>query len=482
MGDARVIVKNTMVLLSAKAVNSIMGFFYMMYTARYLGVEGFGVLSFGLAFTGIFAIVSDIGLNTLFTREAARDKSLTKKYLGNIAGIKIILVIIMVGIIALVANMMSYPPQTIRVIYLLTLFIIFSAFTGLFNSVFQVYEQMEYQSIGEVLNSVIMLAGILYAIKNGFDTLGFAKIYVIASFIVLLYSITICIWKFVLPKIEIDLNVWKLVFKEALPFGLTASFGIIYTYADSVILYSLQGDTVVGWYNAAYRLIQYLIFVPIVINIAVFPAMSRFYVSSESSLKLIYEKYSKLMIVIAIPMGLGTTVLAGDIIHLIYRNDYDQSIIALQLLIWTSVLTFAGAAFVRLLESTNKQRVITKLSAICMVVNIALNLMLIPVYSYIGASIAILVTQFILFVGVLILSYKFGYGIEVEKVKKELSKVLIASIAMVAFILIFINQNVLFLIASSAVIYLIVYYVLGGFDDDDINLLKQIINFKPDKQ
>ena len=54
-----------------------------MYTARYLGAEGFGILSFALAFTGIFGVFTNLGLSTLTVREVARDKSLASKYLGN---------------------------------------------------------------------------------------------------------------------------------------------------------------------------------------------------------------------------------------------------------------------------------------------------------------------------------------------------------------------------------------------------------------
>ena len=85
MNTVQRIAKNTGVLLVSQIASYIIGFFFIMYTARYLGAEGFGILSFALAFTAIFAVFSDLGYNTLLIREVARDKSLTGKYLGNIA-------------------------------------------------------------------------------------------------------------------------------------------------------------------------------------------------------------------------------------------------------------------------------------------------------------------------------------------------------------------------------------------------------------
>ena len=151
MNTVQRIAKNTGVLLISQIASYILSFFFIMYTARYLGAEGFGILSFALAFTGIFGVFSDLGLSTLTVREVARDKSLAGKYLGNIAVMKLILVVVTFGLIAFFINLLGYPEQTIKVVYLVALSVIFGAFSGMFNSVFQAFEQMEYQSLGRIL-------------------------------------------------------------------------------------------------------------------------------------------------------------------------------------------------------------------------------------------------------------------------------------------------------------------------------------------
>jgi len=91
MNTVQRIAKNTGVLLVSQIASYILGFFFVMYTARYLGAAGFGILSFALAFTGIFGVFADLGLSTLTIGEVARDKSLASDYLGNIAVMKVIL-------------------------------------------------------------------------------------------------------------------------------------------------------------------------------------------------------------------------------------------------------------------------------------------------------------------------------------------------------------------------------------------------------
>ena len=76
MDTTKRIAKNTAVLFFAQIISYIIAFIYTMYTARYLGSAGFGILNFAVSFTGIFAILCDLGLQTLTVREVSRDKSL----------------------------------------------------------------------------------------------------------------------------------------------------------------------------------------------------------------------------------------------------------------------------------------------------------------------------------------------------------------------------------------------------------------------
>lgn len=484
MNTVQRIARNTTVLLVAQVASYLLGFFYMMYTARYLGPGSFGVLSFALAFTGIFAVFGDLGLRPLTVREVARDKSLAPKYLANVSLIKMILVAVTFGLIALTINLMDYPEETIKVVYLLALFVIFQTFTQMFYSIFQAFERMEFQAIGQILNAAVILAGVIIAMKYSFSIIGFASLYVIASAVVLGYSFAVMKLKFSNPAasaakvIEFDWSFWKPTMKEALPFGLTGMFVMIYTYIDSVMLSLMQGDAVVGWYNAAYRLILVLIFIPVAFGIAVFPSMSRFYITSQSSLRLAIEKYFKYMVILGIPIGVGTTLLAQRIILLIFGMGYAHSIIALQILIWAIVITFAGAAFVKLFESTDRQIVVAKVAGICMAVNIILNLLLIPRFSYVGASVATVVTEFILVGSIFVFAHKFGYGIPRGRLIKNMSKITIASLVMGVFVWHFESLNLLILVPLAMLLYFGLLYMIRGIDKEDVALLKQVIRPK----
>ena len=287
MNTTRRIAKNTAILIIAEIVSAIISLFFTMSVARYLGAEGFGILSFALAFIAIFGVFTDIGLNPLTTREVARDKTLAAKYLGNVTALKIILTAATFGLIALTINLLGYPEQTKNVVYLIALFLVFNTFCVMFYSIFQAYERMEFITLGRVFNAVLLLAGALFAVNQGLSVVAFALMYFLASAATLLCNIVVSLWKFDKPKIEIDFMFWKETLTQAWPFGLAGVFVGIYFWIDSVMLSFMKGDEVVGWYNAAYRLVFVLTIIPSVYFTSAFPAMSKSYVNSRESLKLI---------------------------------------------------------------------------------------------------------------------------------------------------------------------------------------------------
>lgn len=482
MSTVRRVVRNTTVLLAAQIASALIAFFYMMYAARYLGPASFGILSFALAFTGIFAVLADLGLASLTTREVARDKALAPKYLANVSLIKLILAAITFGIIAVSINLMGYPAETITVVYLLALFVILQTFIQMFYSLFQAYERMEFQGVGQMLNAALMLGGVILAIKYSFGVVGFASLYVIANIVTLAYSFAVMKLKFAHPAsasatetVGFDRSFWKPTIKEALPFGLSTMFVAIYYWISSVMLSAMQGNEAVGWYNAAYRMVLVLTFIPTALLGSLFPVMSRLHISSYESLKAVYERAFKYLLIIGLPISVGTTILADRIILLIYGLEYAPAIIVLQILVWSDVFIFLNTVFGTLLNSVNKQITVTKQCALAAVLNVVLNLLLIPRYSYIGAGVATVATECFAFVFLFTRVSKIGYGLANRATLILAVKIITAALLMGTFATCCAKLNLGILIASSALVYFALIYLFRVADKTDIDLIKHLI-------
>lgn len=475
MNHIQKIIQNTSFLLISNIFSYIIGFLTITYTAIYFGAENFGILSLALAFTGLFGVLMDLGLNSWMIREIAKDKSITNKYYSNIAVLKIIFSILTFFLIVLVVSIIGYSQTVANTIYLITLSMIFNSFYGTFNSVFTAYEKMLHPSISIILNSILLFLGILITMYYQSGIIFFATWYIISSLIVLVYSVISYSYKFHLPKFEIDTGFWKSTIKEAWPFGVTTMLISIYYWIDSLILSIMVGNEAVGWYNAAYRLISVLLFIPIVFNTAIFPVMSKFYGTSSDYLKISFEKYFKYITIIAIPMGVGITILANKIISLVFGLAYVNSIIALQILVWSAVFVFMSGAFARLLEVSNKQLVLTKISAILVIINISLNVVLIPTFSYVGASIVTVITELLSFLLCVIVVSNIHYRLSKQELVSVI-KIGAASVIMGIFIISLEYVNLILLIVLAVIVYLITLYIFKVFDDNDIKIFRKIID------
>jgi O-antigen/teichoic acid export membrane protein len=473
METVKRIAKNTGVIFSAQIISGLLGLFFVIYTARYLGVRGFGVLSFALAFTAIFDVFTNFGLSELTIREVARDKSLAGKYQQNIIVIRFILIIINFGLIVLVLKILNYPWETTVVVYLIALSLCIGSFTRVFYTVFLAFEKMEYQAIGLVLNSILLLCGALYAISQNFSIIGFALVYFFISIVILVYAYIVSFLKFAKPKLQLDLIFWKSTIKNAWAFFLLGFVNVIAFRIDMVMLSVMKGDLVVGWYGASYRLIDVMMFIPIAFVGSIYPVLSNFYLSSKEHLFLIYEKSFKYLFTVSLPIAVGITLLADKIILFIYQSEFIPSIIALQILIWTIPLIFLTYMYGTLLASVNKQKLSFMISFSCMSLNIAINLIFIPKYSYIAASIATVITYLL---SLILCFYFISKHVHKIQIHQFIVKPIIACAIMAAFIFYFTAVNLFLLISLSILIYFVVFFLIKGFSKEDFKLFRQIIN------
>ena len=474
MNVAQRILKNTGILSIAQIISYVLVFFYTIYIARYLGAEGFGILSFAIAIVGIFTILTDLGISTLTVRDVARDRSLGPKYLGNGLVIKVILAVVSFGLIALAVNLLNYPSETITVVYFIALSTIFGSIASFIFSIFQAHEKMEFQGLGQILNAVLMFSGVFIAIAMSLDVIGFSIVYFVASLISLIYSLLIYIWKFSLPPVEIDRVFWGKLLKGAIPFGITGIFVTIYYWIDSVMLSVMAGNEVVGWYNASYKVIFLFLSFQSLFIVSIFPVLSSFYKTSRESLKYAYERSFKYMSIISIPIAIFGTLVADKIILLIYGPDFMPSIVALQILIWTVVFMFNNNISGNFLGSINQQVVVSKVAAVGAVVNIVLNLVLIPKFSYVGSSFATVFTELMILPLLVYVVHKYRYT-NIGPLVKDLPKILVSGLVMSIFLIYFHYLNLFILLLASSIIYLGVIFITRTLDEEDIVLIRNII-------
>lgn len=451
----------------------ILGFLLFIYIARFLGEANFGVFSFALSFTSLFTLVADIGINQYITREIARNKDIFDDYLGNALMIKIPLAFITIFLIYLLINFIETAPQTIYIVCLFGVYTIFASFISTFRSIFQAYEMLEYTSIILILERLLLIPLVLIFFLKGYALTGLAYAYIISGITVCIIGLYLIFNKIKRIKFRIDLNIWKIYLKKSLSFGLSGVFTVSFFKIDTVILDFLKNDFAVGVYNAAYNpLLQLSTGLSGIAISALYPVMSRYYISSSDSLTFSTVLSTKYLAIIGFPITTACFVMPDKFIHLFYGNQYSASIIAFQILAFLIPFRLISSITGTLLTSINRQGARTFAYFIGLGFNILLNLILIPSLSFVGASISTILSELLIY---LMFIYFINRYYKSLKIHSNFIKPFIASLAMGVFIYYLQEFNIIFIIIISALIYLVALFLLRTFTKEDKYILKQVI-------
>lgn len=472
MNSIKKIARNIGISGISQIFASILTFILLIFAARYLGEAQFGIYSFALAFTSLFIIFTDFGISQLIIREVARNKDKTNEYITNAQLIKIIFSFFTFGVIALVINLMRYPQDVINVVYIFAIYIILTSFAQAFMSIFQAYERIEYIAITVLVEKIIILSIGLLVLNIGYGLLGISYVYLLASITSIIICLIITFKKFE-PRLRIKITIWKKLTKLSLPFGLNTLFGMLFFNIDAVLLSILISSVAVGIYSAAYNpLLALSMIISGMFVTAIYPVMSRFFLSSKNSLNTITTLSSKYLMIIGLPIAVGCLLLADRIIIILYGGQFSSSIIVFQILALFIPIRLISSVTGTLLTSINKQTLRTFSVFLSAILNIILNLLLIPYFSYVGASIATVLSEIFLY-------FAFIYFINKHftklKLYKNYTKPLISSIIMGMLIFYFKEVNLFLLTIFAILVYISMLFLLKTFTEEDKLILKKIM-------
>lgn len=469
MSSAKKLVKNVGIYFFAEVLSILLSFLLIILIARYLGDAGLGKYSFVFAFVGIFSILSDFGVSTLMTKEIPKDKSMIKKFLHNALTLKIVLGAVVI-VLSAVSIYFTKQPFDVKIGVLFAALAMFMYYiSNIFRVVINVYEIQLYQFLYRVGERLIAFSLGAFVLYKGYGLIALVSVFIISNFFGLLILYISIQKKVEKVRLGFDIEFIKGLFKKSLPFWFTSIFMTIYFKIDTIMLSFMKGYEATGWYNASYKIIDSLSFIPFVIIPIVFPVMSKFYKDSRNLLQILYEKLIYYLFIIAVPIGIGATMLASRIILFVYKKEFINSVIVLQILVWALVLMFVNYIIGYLLNSIDKQKLFTFTAGFGALLNVALNLILIPMYSYIGAAVATVATELLNFVFLFYFASASGFKFNLYKITL---RPLIAGAAMAVAIYYLFFMHLLFIVPIAAALYFIVLLLIGGIHKEEIGLMK----------
>lgn len=385
---------NTAWLFVDQVLRLVVGVFVGIWVARYLGPSGFGVLSYALALISILSVLAKMGLDTLVVRDLVHEPEQIQISLGTSFWLKFgggLLTFLAAVVYVLAGN---EDDVTNKAVLILGAALFFQA-AEVTDFYFQARVQSKYISICKTLQLVLSTALKLYFIFIKADLLMFVIVHLIDQVSLSLLQLGVYfrvngnlrfLAKFNSEKAMALLrNSWPLVFSSIVI--------MIYMRIDQIMIKRILSSNDVGLFSAAVRLSEAWYFVPMVISNSLFPAILNARKSDHAEYQKRVQALLSLMVVISLAVAIPFTFVSPWLIVFLFGEGYAGAGSALSIHIWAGLFVSLGVGTSAWFIGENLQKIGLVKSVVGVLLNIGLNLLLLPRYGINGAAFATLITQ-----------------------------------------------------------------------------------------
>jgi O-antigen/teichoic acid export membrane protein len=466
------LVKNSLWLFGAEAASKILGLATQIVAARYLGDKGYGNFSLAFALSGVFTVFLDSGLNLYICKQVSRHPEEANKYLKSVFGLKKILVLPVVGCLISMVLLMPGESEVKLVVCAIGLALVLNGFTEMYLAVFRAFEWMSLVCALLIIQRALFFAFGFISLLMGYQVVPFAILFLLVS----VFSLILAHWNMQkrseMKESRIDWELSKTILKKSLPVCGVFLFSYIYFRLDVVFVYFFLGDAETGWYNAAFKWVEVLVLLVASVRAAVFPTLSRAYFNQDAQFQQIAREAVRYLLMIGLPLTVGVFVLAPQLVELLYGGLYVMTVEILKIMILGFFLICLNEFVVYLLLSADRYREVLKIVFFGAVLNIVLNIIVIPQWGVIGAAaVASLTELFIFFMLYNCMSQVSGS----MALFSLLWKPGLAALAM-GLILKQISWPLVPLILAGVVVYFVSLLLLRAFNEHDFLVMKNILN------
>jgi O-antigen/teichoic acid export membrane protein len=459
--------RNTALIMAARVASRLLALVTVLIVIRHLQPAGYGRFNDVVNLAALATVFLDAGFNTLFQREAARRPALLSHYLSRLATGRLAFALLALGVFS------GLLALTGRLEYLLPAYalMVLTSYSNLLRGALYAVQRLGFEAIAIILESLVLLGLVLYGVVSDRGVAYFLWAYAAQYGFDCLYFLVVLHWRRI-ARIRWALDPVFIVnwLVQGLPFAATFVITTIYFKIDVPLLDLIRGDYETGLYGAAYKPFEALLFLPMSMLQVVFPVLAVAHRGAEGRLTWAVQRFYKALILLGWPISVGTFVLAGPLLPL---YQYPASEPALRILALGIGFMFASNTFIGALNAIDRQLTFTWAALGSMVVNVGLNLILIPAFGYLGASWATVLTEVALFL--------FGWQLTARHLTRvpifSLSwRVVLAGLAMGGALFPLRDVHgplVVGTVALGAIVYGTALLLLGTFDAEEIAMARR---------
>jgi O-antigen/teichoic acid export membrane protein len=463
-------VRNALFILVARSVSRVVSLVVVVRLANALGADGYGRYTTLIAFSALVSVFADLGFNPLYTREAARNPKELGDYLGTLLVLKVALAAVAFAILALA---LFFGAGLGSLILPGAALLAMTAYANLLRNTFYAVGRAEFDAIAIVGEIAIQAVLIFYGAHIHASVSFYIWAYAASFAFTTIYSLVVInVFRMGRIHLGLDLKLVRRWLPLALPFAFTFFLTNLYFRADVPILQHFRPFAEVGWYQFAYKPFEALQFIPLAIQVVVYPVLGVYFIGDATRLRLAYERFFKALVLLGWPFTVGTFVLVHPINRLFSPSGaFSQSEPSLRILAFGIVFLFANSAFYAMLNATNRQGLNAWATGLAAAVNIVLNLILIPFYGYLAASATTVVTEAALCV--------FGWWF-VQRLRPDLRlpwlrlswRVFVAGMVMGAVLYVLRSRSIYVSVPAGSIVYVVAIYLIRAIEPEEWALVR----------
>ncbi len=380
------IAKNTAALAVGSIVTKFLSLAFIIYVARQLGDVGFGRFSTAMALVGLVGVLPNYVARPYLLRETARRREEAGKILDQVTLINIVLALAVLGALALIAPHLGYHPDTVYAILLLAFALIFDAVANSYHAALAGFERMELSAAVNVINTVLTVVFGVTVLLLGCGLLPLIGAYLAAKALTLVFARRALKAVAVDTTVGFDPTLMKSLLVGSWPFFVTTVFIILYARLDIVMLSFFREEEAVGYYNAAYKLMEGMGLLASSFVTAVYPVLSRLFVDAPDRLLSVYRRSLRYLLAFVLPAAAGLTLIAPDMVPAMFGASFGPAAVVLMILVWGQALDCINPLLAQTLRATDREKTVAFITGLGAVFNGLTNLALIPLFGMYGAA------------------------------------------------------------------------------------------------
>ncbi|MBI2627039.1 MAG: flippase [Parcubacteria group bacterium] len=462
---------NVLFAIFSRVITGGIGLFVIAVMSRSLGQAGYGNYSTILSYMLIFSVVGDLGLYTLLVREISRNDKEESYIASNFFTLRLITIAVTAILAILISEFLTPYPRLVKDGLIVgTIFLVFSSLTQVLSGIYQKYLRFYLISFADILSSLVQLAIILFVASKGRDLLPYVWAASIAS-LVQFSIVFINVQKLVPISLHISFSFWRKILKDSLPVAVSLVFTVIYFRIDTIMLSLIKTPNEVGIYSIAAKVLEVIIFLPALYMGLVMPVLSKEAVSNVTNFRRIFKKTFDILAAFSVPTVVFLAILSAKIVVIVGGSTFLASYQPLFILAFAVGLIFFGNLVGRAAVALDLQKRSMWIYLGGAILNIILNLLLIPSFSFNGAAFATLMTELFITLALFrLVSVNSGAKIDYFR----FFKFLFLGLAMALVIYPLRNQFILIPVFVGSLVYFGGVYAFKIFSREDlISLIKE---------